>query len=86
MRKLGLKTPYSRRAMSPTQQAQALTDELSKTSLSLNRCACGAKAVMAYDPGCTRIHCLGCKQTKAYLPEWQPTELARRWNTGEPAP
>jgi hypothetical protein len=72
--------------MSPTQQAQALTDELSNASQSLNRCTCGAKAVMAYDPGCTRIHCLGCKQTKSFLPDWQPTELARRWNAGEPAP
>jgi hypothetical protein len=60
--------------------AQALHDQIQSASRSLRRCDCGSAVAMAYHPGCTFIHCIKEKQTKAALPDWQPDELARRWN------
>jgi hypothetical protein len=58
----------------------SLQAQIADASQSLRRCDCGARAVIAYEPGCTRIHCIGCKATKHALPDWQPTEIARQWN------
>lgn len=71
--------------MTPAQTAaEALTNELNTASRALNRCACGSKAVMRYEPGCTTIACIAERTTKAALPDWQPTALAHQWNDDNP--
>ena len=47
----------------------------------LSRCKCGSKAVLHYVPGCTYIHCILERKTKMALPDSQPLELARVWNS-----
>lgn len=64
--------------------AADLHQQITQASMSLNRCACGSKAVMHYEPGCTYIRCLAERETKLSLPDWQPNELATLWNQQNP--
>lgn len=61
--------------------ATELTEELEVSKRGLNRCKCGSPVVMTYVPGCTLIHCIKENVTKTALPDWQPTELKRQWNS-----
>jgi hypothetical protein len=71
--------------MSATDTMNALHAELSNCSQGLSRCDCGGKVVMAYEPGCTFVHCIGEKVEKMALPDWQPKELLAKWNQRRPA-
>lgn len=66
--------------------ADQLHDEITTASRSLRRCDCGSAVAMTYHPGCTFIHCLKEKETKAALPDWAPAELAHLWNERLPIP
>lgn len=49
-------------------------------AVTLNRCRCGSKVVMAYEPGCTFIRCILEREDKLAVPDFAPEELERKWN------
>lgn len=48
----------------------------------LRRCECGSAVIMRYEPGVTRISCIGERKTVAAWPDWCPDDLAAFWNSG----
>jgi len=61
-------------------ESRELYEELEKASHSLERCDCGSRAVLRYEPGCTTIACIREREVKMSGPDWCPSQLAREWN------
>lgn len=64
-------------------EAADLWEQFMTASKGLRRDSCGSAVTLAYRPGVTLIWCIKCKETKAALPDWQPTELAKQWNRSQ---
>lgn len=59
--------------------AQRLIEQRAEAESSLAPCSCGGKLGVRYEPGLTKLTCHKCKVI-ASLPDWQPQEIAKRYN------
>ena len=57
-----------------------LWNELGRASMSLEKCDCGGRVKIGYEPGCTFITCIKERVVKLCGPDWCPSALAREWN------
>jgi len=61
--------------------AEQLAKEFEEAAQDMQRCYdCGGKVLLRYAPGCTFIHCIKCRESKMALPDWEPSEIIRKWN------
>lgn len=64
--------------------ADDIIAELDCWKVGLRRCECGSAVVMAYEPGCTYLHCLRERKTVAAVADWNPKQLHDQWNENKP--
>ena len=58
-----------------------LNTEMARANAEVDHCLdCGMKCIVRYVPGCTYIFCLGCKESKRSLPDWNVSRIVEEWN------